>query len=101
MGSWSDLRIAGHPVDYMKSTVDPTVMTMFGGEDRKVYVRKRSNANPPRRGEFDEDEEQTVYEYRSTAREVAERLDIMSFTLREAEARFVEGAEYAAEMQEH
>jgi len=45
-----------------------------------------------------DDEYETVYEYRSTAREVAERLDVMGFTMREAEERFADGAEYVAEM---
>lgn len=83
----------------MKSTVDPTVMTMFGNDDRKVYVRKRSEANPLVWGEIDDDEEETAYEYRSTAREIAERLDVMGFTLREAEEQFLNGAEYLAEME--
>ncbi|MDP9438797.1 MAG: HEPN/Toprim-associated domain-containing protein, partial [Actinomycetota bacterium] len=78
----------------MKSLVDPAVMTMFGGNDRRIYVRQRLDAD------FGEDEEETAYEYRSTARLVAERLDVMGFTLRGAEERFAQEAKYEAEAEE-
>ena len=98
MGSWAQLNVAGYAVSHMKSYVDPVVMTMFGRDDRKIYVRKRSEGPPSRGWGESDDEYETVYEYRSTASEVAERLDVMGFTLREAEERFADGAEYLAEM---
>lgn len=101
MGSWSDLYIAGHSIVSMKSLVDPAVMTMFGRNDRKVYVRKRSEAESSAWSEFDGDEEETAYEYRSTAGEVAERLDVMGFTLREVEEQFTVEAENVAAAEEH
>lgn len=84
----------------MKSTVDADVMTMFGRGDQTTYVRKCSEANALMWEEIDDDKQETAYEYRSTAREVAERLDVMGFTLREAEKQFADGAEYEAEMEE-
>lgn len=98
MGSWCDLFIAGHSVASMKSLVDPDVMTLFGRDDRRVCVRLPSEVDRSLGIEVDDDEEITVYEYCSTAREVADRLDVMGFTLQEAEEWFAYGTEYEAEM---
>jgi hypothetical protein len=97
MGSWATFYVAGYAVSHMKSYVDPVVMTVFGRDDRNIYLRKRSEGPPSRGWDETDDEEETAYEYRSTAREVAQRLDLMGFTLREAEERFADGIKYSAE----
>src|SRR3712207_8220439 len=40
------------------------VMTMFGRDDRRIYVRKRSEGAPSRGWGESDDEYETVYEYR-------------------------------------
>jgi hypothetical protein len=88
MGSYSELYVSGHPVSSNKSSVYPADASLFASADKKVYERRVSDRNPLVWGHLDSDEYETAFEYRTSAKKVAERLDVMGFTLRACEEMF-------------
>jgi len=54
-------------------------MDLFWAYDKKVYTRA---------ADYDEDEEETVIEYSSPVNKVAQRLDILGFSLKKARQEF-------------
>ena len=84
MGSYTDLSIGGYPVLQTKGAVDHEVMTIFRESDKRVFPRLLSERNELVWGKPDtneEDEIETAVLYASDAHKVADRLDIMGFTM--------------------
>lgn len=88
MGSYCQLYVAGYPVSSSKSFLYPADAGLFASGDRRVYARRVSSKNPLVWGNLDDDREETAFEYRTSARKVAERLDVMGFTLKVCEEVF-------------
>lgn len=76
MGSFAFLKVGAYEALEMKTSVDPTLMTVFRESDR-VFTKSSANT-----------ELADVAAYRSTAAILAKRLDIMGFTPKAAEAAF-------------
>ena len=85
MSSITDLSIDGYPLLQTKSAVIPEVMTIFRETDRRRFLRKLSERNVLIWGEpsaQDTDETEVAIQYISEASKVADRLNVMGFTMR-------------------
>jgi hypothetical protein len=69
-------------VSTSKSYVSSIQMSMFAEADKRTYVRKVSERNALAWGVIEDDDDEVAFEYGSTATKVAQRLDIMGFTLK-------------------
>lgn len=72
-----------------KSTVDPTVMTIFRETDKVIEERRLSQRNPlmwP--GTQRDDETETAIEYSATVTDVIDRLNLMGFTVEASRVQF-------------
>lgn len=89
MGSYCHLEIGGHPLLWSKSYVDAVLMTLFDESDRLVSQRRVRDRNPAAdRIDPEDDEMETVYEYRLDAAAAKQRLDIMGFTIEQSRIAF-------------
>lgn len=91
MGSYAVLRIDGYDVLSTKSAVDPSVMTIFTEDDRRVRTpgshERRMTAGPwvsPAAAPDDPDRPWLDHAYVATALVTRERLEVMGFTLARA-----------------
>ena len=94
MGSITDLSLDGYPLLQTKSAVIPEVMTIFRETDRRRFVRKLSERNVLIWGEptaHDTQETETAVQYVSEASKVADRLNVMGFTMRRVRDSFESG----------
>jgi hypothetical protein len=91
MGSYTDLTVDGYPILESKSYVVHHMMTLFQESDKRVEVKKISQRNPLIWGEVapdEDDEEEVEITYRCEVWKVADRLDVMGFTIRRAREEF-------------
>ncbi len=90
MGSYTELSIDGYPLLNTKSFAVPEALTIFRETDKRVFERKFSERNPAVWGtpNPEDDEYETAVLYQSTAGKIAQRLDIMGFTLYRAQKDF-------------
>lgn len=90
MGSYTDLSIGGYPLITTKSYASPEALTIFRETDKRVFDRMLSERNPLVWGtqNQEDDECETVVLYQCTAIKIAQRLDIMGFTLSRAREEF-------------
>ena len=91
MGSYTDLSVDGYPLIKTKSAVIPEVMTIFRETDRRLFVRNRSERNALIWGQPDihiPDDTETAVQYVSEASKVADRLNVMGFTMRRVHNSF-------------
>ena len=91
MGSYTDLSVDGYPLLQTKSAVVPEAMTIFRESDRRRFRRNLSERNvliwgQPSPDETDETE--TAVQYSSEACKVADRLNVMGFTMRRVRDSF-------------
>lgn len=86
MGSYTELYIDNYPVCSSKSYVTPEVMIIFTESEKEVFSRKISNRNNLVWGaSIDDNEEmETVHHYKSSVRNVIERLNIIGYTKKNA-----------------
>ena len=85
MSSITDLSLDGYPLLQTKSAVIPEVMTIFRETDRRPFLRKLSERNVLIWGEpsaHDTEETEVAVQYISEASKVADRLNVMGFTMR-------------------
>jgi hypothetical protein len=83
MGSFCDLRISGYSVIEQKYRIDPELLSIFAEAD-KVHAQHA----PDSQGSDEDDEDLAFDGYCNTATAIAERLDLMGFTLEAARADF-------------
>ena len=76
MGSHASLNFAGYNVLNTGSFVNSTVMTMFREEDKKVYNRKVDGCK------------EVAYEYSNTVKNIKKRLDVVGFSISQAQLKF-------------
>lgn len=91
MGTYTELTISDYPVISSKSAVIPHVMTVFREGDKKIFQRMPSERNSLVWGEShpdEDDEPETAVIYESSAKDVADRLDVMGFTLRRSREEY-------------
>lgn len=94
VGSYTEFSIDGYPLVHAKRYAVPEVLSVFRELNRCVVQRKLSERNPmvwervPGRVNPEDDELETAILYRASAREVAQRLDVMGFSLRQAKQDF-------------
>lgn len=97
--------VAGYPLLYSKSAVVAEAATVFRESDKRTFRRQTGEEAPLRPDELQESEDiETTVEYAHNTAGVIDRLEIMGFTLRRAEAEFnaIRLAEYEAyETREH
>jgi len=94
VGSYAHFEIDGHSFFECKSSVDPTLMTLFEECDKQVFARPISDRNPRTwivTSFGDESENETVYHYSLEARVAKRRLEILGFTLEECKIEFADG----------
>ena len=85
MSSITDLSLDGYPLLQTKSAVIPEVMTIFRETDRRRFLRKLSERNVLIWGEpsaHNTEETEVAVQYISEASKVADRLNVMGFTMR-------------------
>lgn len=85
MGSWCSLSIDGFTVHGSKSYVDDVVLSLFHERDRRVTPDPDPDTDPD---PDCEDEPQFTYEYAVAARAMADRLDVLGFTIGRARADY-------------
>ena len=91
MGSYTELSIEGYPILETKSAVMPEAMTIFRETDKRVFTRKVSERNELIWGRSDadtDDESETAIQYACEAGKIADRLNVMGFTLRRVREDF-------------
>ena len=91
MGSITDLSVDGYPLLQTKSAVIPEVMTIFRETDRRIFVRNVSERNEliwGKPGTHLTDETETAVQYVADAYKVADRLNVMGFTMRRVRDSF-------------
>lgn len=90
MGTYCELYVADCPILPSKSQVAPIAMTMFRERDKRVFDRRCAERNQIGWGhvEWDPEEEERVVEYSATVSQVRDRLNVMGFSLAQAEADF-------------
>lgn len=90
MGSYTEFSVDGYPLVETKSYAVPEVLAVFRESDKRVFQRMFSERNRLVWGEpkSEDDELETVILYQASARDIAQRLDVMGFTLRRAEQDF-------------
>ena len=94
VGSYTEFSIDGYPLVHAKSYALPEVLSVFRESNRYVIQRKLSERNSliwervPGRINPENDELETAVLYRASAREVAQRLDVMGFSLPQAKKDF-------------
>lgn len=94
VGSYTEFSIDGYPLVHTKSYAVPEVLSVFRESNRCVVQRKLSERNPmvwervPGRVNPEDDELETAILYRASVQEVAQRLDVMGFSLRQAKQDF-------------
>lgn len=90
MGSYTEFSVGGYPLVQTKSYAAPEVLSVFRESDKRVLQRMFSERNPMVWGSVkpEDDELETVVLYQASAEKIAQRLDIMGFSLRRAEQDF-------------
>ena len=90
MGSITEFSIDGYPLLETKSYAVNEVLAIFRESDKRVFDRKVSERNPMVWGtpSPEDDELETVILYQCAAEKIAQRLDIMGFTLARAKQDF-------------
>lgn len=90
MGSYTEFSIDGYPLLQTKSYADSELLSVFRESDKRVFQRMFSERNPLVWGkaQAEKDELETVILYQASAEIIAQRLDIMGFSLRRAEQDF-------------
>ena len=90
MGSYTEFSVDGYPLVETKSYAVPEVLSVFRESDKRVFQRMFSERNPMVWGKVkpEDDEMETVILYQASAEKIAQRLDIMGFSLRRAEQDF-------------
>ena len=90
MGSITEFSIDGYPLLETKSYAVDEVLAIFRKSDKRVFDRKVSERNPMVWGapSPEDDGLETVTLYQCTAEKIAQRLDIMGFTLARAKRDF-------------
>ena len=90
MGSMTEFSIDEYPLLETKSYAVDEVLAIFRESDKRVFDRKLSERNPMVWGSpsLEDDELESVILYQSTAEKIAQRLDIMGFTLAHAKQDF-------------
>ena len=90
MGSYTQFSVDGYPLVDTKSYAVPEVLSVFRESDKRVFQRMFSERNPMVWGKIkpEDDELETVILYQASAEKIAQRLDIMGFSLRRAEQDF-------------
>ncbi len=86
----TEFSIDGYPLLETKSYAVDEVLVIFRESDKRVFDRMLSERNPMVWGipSPEDDELETVILYQSTAERIAQRLDIMGFTLARAKEDF-------------
>jgi hypothetical protein len=94
MGEYSSLYIAGYEVDSWKNSIGEGAF-LFAATDLiesdRPYDGEESTAEEANEGEDGDNEGLRGYQYRRTAGEIVDRLEIMGYTLERSRAVFVEG----------
>lgn len=90
MGSMTEFSIDEYPLLETKSYAVDEVLAIFRESDKRVFDRKLSERNPMVWGSpsLEDDKLESVILYQSTAEKIAQRLDIMGFTLAHAKQDF-------------
>lgn len=90
MGSITEFSIDGYPLLETKSYAVDEVLAIFRESDKRVFDLKVSERNPMVWGipSPEDSELETVILYQCTAQKIAQRLDIMGFTLARAKQDF-------------
>jgi hypothetical protein len=90
MGSYTELSVDGYPLVETKGHAVPEVLAVFRESDKRVFERMFSERNRLVWGDTkaEDDELETVILYQASAQVIAQRLDIMGFTLQRAEQDF-------------
>jgi hypothetical protein len=90
MGSYTEFSVDGYPLVETKSYAVPEVLAVFRESDKRVFQRMFSERNRLVWGEVkpEDDELETVILYQASAKNIAQRLDIMGFTLQRAQQDF-------------
>lgn len=90
MGSFTEFSIDGYPLLETKSYAINEVIAVFRESDKRILERKFSERNPIVWGtaSAEKDELETAILYQSNAKTIAQRLDIMGFTLARAKQGF-------------
>jgi hypothetical protein len=90
MGSYTEFSVDGYPLVETKSYAIPEVLTVFRESDKRVFQRMFSERNSLVWGEAmpEDDGLETVVLYQASAKNIAQRLDIMGFTLHRAQQDF-------------
>ena len=90
MGSYTELTVGGYLLLTTKSYAHTETFTIFRESGKRVFDRRISIENPliPGTPANQRNEIETVVLYQSTAATVAQRLDIMGFTLDQARREF-------------
>jgi HEPN/Toprim N-terminal domain 1 len=90
MGSYTEFSVDGYPLVETKSYAAPEVLAVFRESDKRVYQRRLSERNRMTWGEVkpENDELETVILYQASAAKIAQRLDIMGFSLQRAQQDF-------------
>jgi len=90
MGSYTEFSVDGYPLVNSKSYAIPEVLAVFRESDKRILQRRFSERNQMVWGEVkpEDDELEEVILYQTSAAKIAQRLDIMGFSLRRAEQDF-------------
>jgi hypothetical protein len=90
VGSITEFSVDGYPLLETKSYAVDEVLAIFRESDKRVFDRTMSERNPMvwSISSPEEDELETVILYQCTAQKIAQRLDIMGFTIAHAKQDF-------------
>lgn len=90
MGSITELSIDGYPLLQTKGYAVDEVLAIFHESDKRVFERRVSERNPMVWGapSPEDDELETAILYQSSAQKIAQRLDIIGFSLARAKQDF-------------
>jgi hypothetical protein len=102
MSSPHHLYVADYPILEGYREVSPDTMILFRERDKRLFERQVSDRNTMTWGNVaaeEGDETETAFEYRATAKEVRERLNVMGFTTERAKLAFAEGRQTELERQ--
>src|SRR5262245_16523177 len=88
MGSWAYLRLGELTLCASKSDVDPSVMVLFAGTDKRSEIPQVATSDVE-----GEDEPHATLEYRASLKIVKDRLELMGFSLNSVKSAFQAGVE--------
>ncbi len=81
MGEYSTLYVAGYEIDSWKNCIGPEAAMLFTEDDIVETPRPYYGGEVDEDGEDEEDESFPGYQYRSTARNIIDRLEVIGYTL--------------------